>query len=235
MADRVFFLAGSPTELLGGHLVPPQMVEDLLVIAEIPGEAIDRIVTSLENSVGFLNEEGLKRLVQEVLPEEQQMSSVISAIHSIRPGRVDRVLASLQEWRATDRQNAERVPDEVLKEIQQKLANLIREYPAWDRFQKARRLASLTGNKAQQVELICDVRPVFDRAREHVEGLVPLTTLKLVYETQSDETKCIELLLSADVLKDLLAKAEKAYQKQTIMRDFFDRWIPDGFLELPEE
>ena len=66
-------------------------------------------------------------------------------------------------------------------------------------------------------------RHCLDRAREHVEGLVPLTTLKLVYETQTDETKCIELLLSTDVLKELLTKAEKVHQKLTIMRDFFDQ------------
>ena len=96
-------------------------------------------------------------------------------------------------------------------------------------------MASLTGNKAQKVELICDVRPVFDRAREQVEGLVPLTTLKLIYETQTDETKCIELLFSTDMLKELLEKVNKAQQKLTIMRDFFDQWIPDGFLGLPDE
>ena len=71
MADRVFFFAGSPTELLGGHLVPPQMVEDLLVIAEIPSEVIDRAVAVLDSAIGFMNEEGLKKLVREVMPEEQ--------------------------------------------------------------------------------------------------------------------------------------------------------------------
>lgn len=64
---------------------------------------------------------------------------------------------------------------------------------------------------------------------------MPLTTLKLIYETQTEETKCIELLLSADVLKELLEKANKVQQKLAIMRDFFDQWIPDGFLELPEQ
>ncbi|MGP0067217.1 MAG: hypothetical protein ACLQGP_26940 [Isosphaeraceae bacterium] len=235
MADRVFFIAGSPSELLGGHIVPPQMVEDLLVIAGISREALDRIAASLENAVGFVNDEELKQLVQEILPAEREVSAVLSAVQSIRPGRVERVLASLRDWRGANTQNAQRVPEEIFTTIQQNLTNLIREYPAWDRFQKARRLASLTGNKAQQVELICDVRPLFDRPRERIEGLVPLTTLKLIYETQTEETKCIELLLSADVLKELLEKANKVQQKLAIMRDFFDQWIPDGFLELPEQ
>lgn len=77
MADRVFFIAGSPSELLGGHIVPPQMVEDLLVIAGISREALDRIAASLENAVGFVNDEELKQLVQEILPAEREVSAVL--------------------------------------------------------------------------------------------------------------------------------------------------------------
>ena len=136
MADRVFFFADSPTELLGGHLVPSQMVEDLLVIAEIPSEVIDRVVAVLDSAVGFLNEEGLKKLVQEVISEERQASAVISAIQSIQSGRIDWVLRSLNDWRGANAENAKRVSDQIFAKIERNLAKLIKVYPAWDRFQK---------------------------------------------------------------------------------------------------
>jgi hypothetical protein len=234
MADRVIFLAGSPSDFVRGQIPPPQMVEDLLAIASIPHETLERLETSLDGALGFLNEERLTDLVKGVLSEERQASAVLNAVQSVRPGRVDSVLASLRNWREADQQNAERLPDKTLETIRHNLKILIKEYPAWDRYQKAQRLASLTGNKTLQVELICDLRPVFDPSRQRIEGLVPLTTLKLTYESQTEETRCMEVLLSADLLGDLLEKVNKAQQKLTTLRDIVDQWVPGGFVETPE-
>jgi hypothetical protein len=234
MADRVILLASSPSDLFRGQGPPRQMVEDLLAIAKIPRENLERLAASLSNAVGFLDEEKLTDLVKEVLPEERQASAIVNAIRSVRPGRVDWVLASLRDWRDADQSNAERVSEETLDKIRRKLSILIKEYPAWDRYQKAQRLASLTGNKAIHVDVICDLRPVLDSSREQIEGLIPLTTLKLVYESQTEETKCVEVLLSADVLEDLLEKMTKAQQKLTTLRETVDQWIPGGFIESPE-
>jgi hypothetical protein len=234
MADRIIFLAGHPSELISGPFVPQQMVEDLLVVGRLPSEVIDRLTTALDSIVGFLNKKGLKQLVQDTIPDERAASAVLSAFQNLRPERVNQILASLRDWRQADASNAQRLPDETFAAIQENLTRLIRNYPAWERFRKARRLASVTGNKARQVELICDARPVFDQERQQIEGFVPLTTLKVIYDTQTEEMGCIELLLSADLLKELLEKANKAQQKMRVIRDSLNQCIPDGLVEPTE-
>ena len=45
MADRVFFVAGSPDDLIRGVTVPQQMISDLLEISKIPHGVIEKIGT----------------------------------------------------------------------------------------------------------------------------------------------------------------------------------------------
>jgi hypothetical protein len=139
------------------------------------------------------------------------------------------------EWRNADETNAARFPDDAMAVIQENLTRLIRDYPALDRYRKARRMASVTGNRLRQIELICDARPVFDQDRQRIEGFVPLMTLKLVYETQAEDTDCIEVILSADMLEDLLEKGRKVQRKVSVLRDSLNQLIPDGLVNPGEE
>jgi hypothetical protein len=217
--------------VIRGFTVPPQMVDDLLTIANLPRKTIDQLITAMDGAVGFLNEEGLKQLVQEIVPDEREASAVVSTIRNIRPGRIDQILASLADWRHADAQNAQRMPDEAFAAIQESLRRLIQDYPAWERFRKARRLATVTGNKARKMELIRDARPVFDEERQHIEGFIPLITLKLTYDTQTEETGTAEVLLTVDMLEELLEKANKARQKVSVLRESLNQWIPEGVVE----
>lgn len=226
MADRIVFLTGSPDLLY----VPPQMVEDLLVIAQLSREVIEQLATTLDDSVGFLTEEELRQLAWDAIQDERGVSAFLGAFWSIRPGQIDEVIKTLRDWREADSKNMQRLPDAIFTVLQENLSRLIRNYPAWERFRKARRLASITGNKARRVELICDARPVFDQDRQQIEGFIPLTTLKLMYESQTEESGSVEVVLSVDVLEELLEKSKKAQEKVTLLRDFLSKLIPDGVI-----
>ena len=96
-------------------------------------------------------------------------------------------------------------------------------------------MRTLTGNQAKQVEIVCDARPVFDRERTKIEGFVTLTTLKLVCETQADDTSCIEIMLSPELVGELLDKAAKAQKKLHVLRESIHRWIPEGLSETASQ
>jgi hypothetical protein len=78
---------------------------------------------------------------------------------------------------------------------------------------------------------VCDARPVFDRERTAIEGFVTQTTLKLMYENQTEDTGCIEVVLTPELLGELLDKAEKAKKKIEVIRRSVQVWIPDGLAE----
>ena len=231
MADRVFFVAGSPDDLIRGVTVPQQMISDLLEISKIPHGVIEKIGSAVEGARGFLDDTGLQELVKDAISEKTAADAVVHALRNLRPSSVPQTLDALEEWRHADARHVEKFSDEAFASVRVALPQLVRPSAALERQKKAGRLRTLTGNQAKQVEIVCDARPVFDRERTKIEGFVTLTTLKLVCETQADDTSCIEIMLSPELVGELLDKAAKAQKKLHVLRESIHRWIPEGLSE----
>ena len=56
---------------------------------------------------------------------------------------------------------------------------VIKPYPGLHRQAKAQKLSEATGLRLEHLEIICDLRPVFDDERESVEGVIPYTIVCL--------------------------------------------------------
>ncbi len=228
MPERVFIVPASQADLARGSVVPPQMVEDLLAVSHVPMEAIDAVVTSLHVAQGFLDSDSLEQVVRDALPDGRLASAVVRALENVRPEAVERTLRMVGYWRDADQSNAVRFPAESWAALEGKLPRLIQEYPAVERCRKAQRLTSITGNRVVGLEVICDARPVFDKNRERVEGMLPMTTLKMVYEQQNEEIQVTEVLLSVEMLKELIEKANRAQQKLRVLNESIPQWVPQG-------
>jgi len=233
MADRVFFVAGSPDEFIRGVSVPQQMISDLLQISRIPPPVIEQIGASVEGAGGFLDDTRLEKLVKEVIPEDDETAAdaVVNALCNLRSCSLEEILNALEEWRRADARHLGTFPDEAFASVRRVLPRLIRPSAALDRQREAGRLRALTGHQGKHVEIVCDARPVFDRELTTIEGFVTKTTLKLMYETQSDDTRCIEIALSPELVGKLLDEAEKARKKLQALGESIRRWIPEGLAE----
>lgn len=231
MPKQVILIADPSADFGGGRAVPRQMVEDMLAISKVPTNAIGRLAEALEREPGIPTIEHLNQLVGTFIPEKAQASAIRTALVNLWRARVEPILRELQEWRTADAKNAATLPEETLTAISERLRQLIRDYPVLKRFRKARRLISLTGNHVQEVNILCDIRPVFDDNRKVVEGMIPLTTLKLVYEGQDEEVKVLEVLLSTEMLDQFLSEAGKAKTKLATLRESASEWLPNGWVE----
>lgn len=232
MADRVIVVPGAPEFLRGA--VPPKMVDDLRAVSEIPEETIGAIAEELEAQEGVLNPSRLRAVLTAVLNDERFVGATVAALQNLQPERIPQTLRSLRQWRERDEGNAERFPDEALESLERKLPSLIRDYPAIVRYRKALWLSSATGNVATSFEVICDARPVFNERRDLIEGMIPLTTLKIAFEQQDEEISFLEVNLSQEMLTELIEKAQKAQQKLGVLRDCIDVWIPNGLAIVSE-
>lgn len=232
MADRIFVIRGSPALIPGFGGMSPQMIEDLLAISEIRSERIEALAVALEAEPGFPNADRLSEIVREAIDDDRQASAVVAALHHVPPQRVDQFIQTVRDWREADNKNAERFPEEALVSAEQNFRRLTRDFPALERCRKARRLGSILGNTAESLELICDLRPVFDAQRDLVEGIMPLTTMKIVYEGQDQEVRVLEVQLSRDMLAELVEKAQKAQQKLQVLERSIPTWTPNGLVDL---
>lgn len=225
MADRIFF---NPPDVLR------QMVEDLSEVAAIPTESLNQLGDALEQQAGFPTAESLAKLVSQFLPDEPQGSAAFSALQNLRRETIPQVLETLQSWRSTSDQNKARLPDDQFDALQKNLQTLIRDYPALNRMRKADRLRTALGNEVEGFSFICDARPVYNEARDDIEGIIPLTTLKFLYERQNRVTEEIELVLTPEQLDELILRAKKAQEKLTVLRKKTTEWLPGGCVEGKE-
>lgn len=235
MSERVIFVAEAGESLIHRIRIPQRMISDLLEVSRVPLEAIDQIGTAVEAAGGFLDDTRLAELVRESVHAGASADAVVGALQNLRPSMVQETLDVLERWRNVDSRNAARFPDEAYAAIRAALPRLVRPSVALDRYRKAERLRTLTGHQARSVEILCDARPIFDSARTMIEGFVTQITLKMVYETQTEETECLELVLDPDLLDELLSKADIAKKKLDVLRDSVRRWLPDGLAESPPE
>jgi hypothetical protein len=234
MADRVIFVASDPDEFMRGVSLPEEMLSDLLEVSRLSPERAEQIAIALGSANGFLDDAALRTVVREYLTNQGSADSVLRAIRALRPEAIEQTLKNLRTWQAVDPHRAERFPDGAILSLETILPKLIRSFPALERQRKARRLESLTGNQARQIEIICDARPVFDSERRVIEGFVTQTILKILYDTQREESGSIEVVLSPKQLDRLNEKVEKARQKLDVLRDAIEAWMPNGLGEAPD-
>ena len=232
MPKQVIFIADPSVEFFGGQAVSKKMVEDMLTISSVATEAVVRLAEALEQELGIPTSERLDQIVSEFVPDKTQASAIRTALVNLWRSRVDPLLRELEEWRTADPRNTERLSDHKYAAIKERLLQLIRDYPALKRFRKARRLITLTGSRVQEIEILCDIRPVFDEDRKKIEGMIPLTTLKMAYEGQDEESKVVEVLLSPEMLDKILSEAQKAKQKLTTLQNLVSELLPSGWVEV---
>ncbi len=215
-----------------GDFLPPQMIDDLENVAGIPDAAIDRIATELQAASSILDPKQVNSLLTEVVANEGLASALARTLQNIPPDEVSGTLEILSRWRSRHPDNAKRVSDDAFQSLKVKLPRLVRSYPAIERYRKARRLATRIGPVVQRIELICDCRPVFDEARTHVEAMTPLTTLRIIYDDETETGRAFEVLLPTAELEDLISKATQAQRKLTVLRESIQQWIPDGLADV---
>jgi hypothetical protein len=113
------------------------------------------------------------------------------------------------------------------------LPKLIQLYPALTRFEKAERLAKLTGQELESIELICDLRPIFDDDRKRIEGMMPYTRLHIVATGADGLPKSFEAELTHQQVSDLREKVAKADSKLDVLRKSVESWLPGRLPDLP--
>jgi hypothetical protein len=219
MAGPIFVFKGESPFFMG----PPESVkDDLLAVSGLTEDQTDSLIDSLKRAKGFLSLQGLKSVVQGVLGKEKTCDSVVRVLWNIE---ADDLLQILNRFEEELKDNFEG--------LKTKLEKLTRSCPALDKYRKARRLASATGQQLEDVQIICDLRPIFDEARENIEGMIPCTILRIVAEGTDGLSAVSEVNLSATQVYELADKAAKAKKKLERLTQHVKEWNPEGLPDLP--
>ena len=130
MADRIFFVGGSPEDFTRGVILPGEMVEDLLKIAGLSPDTVGRLRAPLQSADGFLDSARLDQLIRQEIHEESVAEAIASAVRNLSPSNVEQTLEKLRRWRQADPRRTDQLPDASLAELESNLPRLIRDFPA---------------------------------------------------------------------------------------------------------
>ncbi|MBX3419014.1 MAG: hypothetical protein KF851_15525 [Pirellulaceae bacterium] len=207
-------LMSTPEDVIVGRVVPPEMLRDLLAVANIEEAACSLIAENLHGLRGMADSSALQQVIltQSGLAREQG-DAVGRVLMNLTPGNVRRIFETIEAWVRGSKTRAEVFTPEILARLKSNLDVLIQDYQAIALMQKADRLLRDTGDEIENIKFVCDLRPVFDESRENVEAFVLVTTLRLVYLQQHGERQSCEIAFTEDELLQLKGQLDIALRK----------------------
>ena len=231
MAEPVLYVRGFPSSSWTEHIASnPEALQDILTVVGLSQDKITAIQRRLSDAKGFLSPKGLLALLREELQDESLMRCVRRTILNLGPDDVEPLLEALSARHGQEPS----LDDKQLDGLRRVLPQLVKPYPALAAFKKADRLSTQTGQRLESIDLICDLRPIFDESRTHLEGMMPYTRLLVVAIGADGLPKAFESELTRQQVHDLAQKASKATQKLGVLLNAIETdWLPGGLPDLP--
>ena len=224
MREGVLYMRGAfPFSIPPG--IPDGLIRDAKVLLGIDEEVLTAVRGDLEAFAGFLD----KRAIKGVLTSRVQNSDACEALTRLIAGIDSRLralgqtpksfLSQIDDWLNEKENHAKGLLSrEEFDQLKPRLSTLIQPYPGLNRQAKAERLSEATGLPLEKIDIICDLRPVFDESRERVEGIIPFTTLKVVCKGVDGLPVAIEAILTQQDVVQLANASAEAKKKLARLR-----------------
>lgn len=205
------------------------MLNDLVRISTTPTENLRAVAEVLSHETGVLTRKRLDSLIRSVIEDRETAGAVGNAVYSVFPQQVEQVLTSLEGLRGILPSHAPQVTDDFVAAVRERLTALVGRYPAITLARKADRLERLTGSWCNSVDVLCDLRPVFDEERRRVEAMIPIQTLRIGYFDKEGNDAVAEIYLGSDWSDKLIKKLQVAKQKTDVLRQMCREGVSSGW------
>lgn len=213
---------------------------DATAVAAIPKAQLEALLASLDAEAedGFTGRARLSRVVHEHVTERAQADAAQRFLLYFARNRRAKKLKDASEYvnsvqkdivDALAEKNAE---SSVRAALEERLPHLLKPRAAIDRQLKADELLRRVGHRAMSIDMVCDLRPVFDEDRARIEGLIPLTTLKIVALRSGavEPSVVTEVVLTESALSSLEEKLADVRKKLAAMKAYVSKTgvrVPD--------
>lgn len=209
--------------------VPDGLIRDAKVLLNVDKGALRPIREELSGFQGFLDRETIEDLLKSHLEDEESCRRLARLVAGIdnrllaTNQSIEEFLALIEAWLADeDNQQKGLLSEEEFAELRQRLPLVLGPFPGNRRQAKAEGLSQATGLPLEKIDIICDLRPVFDGDRETVEGIIPYTTLRIVCKGADGLPLAIEAILSQDDVGQLAKASADAKKKLARLRQLME-------------
>lgn len=218
---RFSFTGSPPFRILIEYLAQQEdFLSDTGTILRLRDETYGELLHALTAFDGFLDRKALSEITSRTVPSGDQPDTVSGVIWRLNRHvrESDETLAeSLQILKTALQKHGKDFESEQRIQLGERLAALIAEPLGFVRQHKAEKLVEATGRELTDLQIICDLRPVFNEGRTEIEGAIPVSTLTLDLVEPDGGTSRLEVHLSKRQIADLCRKAESARGKTALI------------------
>jgi hypothetical protein len=206
---------------LAEHLAQDEdFLDDVKQIIDLDEDAYLRLATQLAKADTFLSRSDLANIVGEVLSEgSERIASIVYRIGGIVHDADMDATKAMDVLAEAIEQKAERLEAPDRRTLTDRLRRLVAEPIGIAKQYKARELVDAIGAELDGFRIICDIRPIFDRNRERIDGAIPLSILRLDYSKPDGESAVVELRVTEKQIAQLGEKVADAKLKLKIIKE----------------
>jgi len=242
MAETVFYMRG-PFPFGPERSVPDGFIRDVKVLTGIEPNLLASFSADLQKYPGFLDEQVLSEVCSKYFKDKdtaEAMGRLIPFIYrrmKVTNESATDFLDVLKEWLSEKENEGKNLLSTAdVSKLETRLPIVIQRFPGLERRSKAETLSQATGLPLKNIDLICDIRPIFDQDRERIEGFIPLTTLRLTCTGADGLPVAFETTLSNSDVTRLATAAEFAVKKLRRLRELASaQHIAIPHIEFTEE
>jgi hypothetical protein len=232
MRRQRYFMVVEPDpagfELPRGLFSSPEFIRDAKVLIGVPEELLAELYSRLDE----ITFHGLDTIVScaDSVQNREQRTALRNALQSL-PQLLERSGLSLEKYTASIRELvSEELKDHFSESERAVLANLLiklsKPTEGMKRQRKAERISREIGATLKDFEILTDMRPVFDDARQTIDGFAVVTTAVLRIRDQGLPSE-LTVHLTTEQLEDIATKIKLAQQKINVATKYLtDRNAP---------
>jgi hypothetical protein len=219
MAETVVYIR-APFSFPPEFGIPDDLIRDARILLNLDAAQVEAVRGQLGAFGGFLDRATIQQVLSGVVEDEQTCEALATFITNVDRRlrdfhqNVDQLLSQIEEWTAKEENRRKGLlSPEEFQQLKERMPLLIRRFAGLSRQAKAQRLSQATGLPLETIDIICDLRPVFDKDRDRVEGMIPYTTLRIVCKGVDGLPMAMDALLSRRDVQQLAKAAANAEKK----------------------
>lgn len=224
MSSKKWFFGSPPFRYLATHLVTQddEFKDDAQFILAIDEAAFQRVASQLAECDGFLDRDKIEALATPILGEEDSESLtdfLVRISNTVHSAEID-LSDAMTQFGEIICEKFEHASEADRSKLVQRIRSLIIDPAGLAKQYKARQLAEAIGCELDRFRIICDIRPIFDPNRARIEGAIPVTVMRLEYDTPDGDSSVVEVRITEKQLTDLANKVSEAQRKIDVIRQF---------------
>jgi hypothetical protein len=220
-------LENKPDDLMAGRAFQPEILASFETISGLEPKACEelaRIIVAASAGGGEPAFHGIAKVLGGSDKAIAEASHIINAAMNTPAANVEAIVEKFQSWVDAVPERSQTFDSDRMQNLQTNLKTLTANREAIALMKKADQIMRSTGNEMQGMQIVCDVRPVFDRKHERIESLLTLANLKIVYQNQVGDSASFELALTRGELMQLKETVDDALGKLALMESLRDQF-----------